>query len=66
MLEFIVYLIFGTAVLLVVLACISVFISYVTQASYIDPLHYDSADHCGSCSDYGCLSCKCDDKKCCK
>jgi len=52
MLEFIVYLILGTAVLLVVLACISVFISYVTQASYIDPLHPDD------CCD--------DEDRCCK
>ena len=44
MLEIIAYIVLGITVLVVLLAAFSVFISYVTQATYIDPLHDDDWD----------------------
>jgi hypothetical protein len=63
MVEIIAFIVIGLAVLLIVLAGFSVFISYVTQSTYTDLPDYG---HCGSCRTYNCLACKCDSEECCK
>jgi hypothetical protein len=63
MLEIIAYIVFGFVFLALLLAAFTIFVSYVTQADYMD-LVDDS--HCASCRTYNCLACKCDDQECCR
>ena len=52
--------------LIIVLAVLgfTVFVSYLTQASYVSPLD-DYALHCRKCKGTVCLGCECDDVRCC-